>query len=338
MPMYAVFLFWLRGAAALAPPAARAGLAPSGDGSGDSWPLRDVVLFAGQSNVVGVAETSEMTHDIAHAPPHVFAWPKDGGKKWNPYVPTEMNGFNLHNRFGPEASFVHEVAKHYEDFHERFGVLKVGMIGTNLARDWAPIGWEKLLGEPSTLRRRTGEMMLEERQDVDGLLASIANGTLDEVRPPKAPFLFALLVESARNALKSPQCEKSRCTARALVWVQGEADANEAADGRHYLENLEHFMPSLRKALDSPDLFLVIAQLAPDLAGCKNRPGAEGVLRAQSAFVEKEGTERAALVPTDGVTKREDRLHYDGKGYIDLGKRLASAYLASPAVTRAADL
>jgi hypothetical protein len=273
------------------------------------FPLRDVFLFAGQSNCVGVAQLTDLPVELAGDVPNLYGWPKTMGKSWNPYKMQEANGFNLNGAFGPEVSFVHTLAPIYEKKQESFGITKVAKIGTSLHKDWALTDWASQIKDEQHLTRLRKMMFAP-------------LGTQDE------PYLFPLFLESARSAMNSTQCDGGRCKIKGLLWVQGEADATlQVEDAKLYGDLLDKFMTSVRIALESPDLFIMIAQLHPDMVGQRQNPGAQEVINGQMKFTQNEGPKRAAFIPTDGVTKLEDDLHYDAAGEVLLGKRAAQAYI-----------
>lgn len=310
----------------------RGGTEPTPFGDGD-LPLRDMFVFAGQSNCVGCAKLEDIPRSLelfAAQPSHVFAWPKDKGQEWSEYEAQGTNKFNLPGAFGPELSFINEISPIYQKANESFGVIKVAKIGTSLKKDWVLTNYQSLLRNKSRLQHFREEFaaadmeVLEQigRGNMGHLLDLEANaGTSEE------PFLFAMLVDSVRNAMNSPQCDGGKCRVKALIWVQGEADAGlQEEDGKEYEQLLNNLVSTLREVLDSPDMFVIIAQLAPDLIDTATHPSGELVLKAQDDWTAKQGN-RAALVPTKGITKQADDLHYDAAGYIELGRRSARAYL-----------
>lgn len=279
-------------------------------GSNGDLPLRDIILVAGQSNAVGLGVSSELPAELATPPANMLVWPTTNGVEWSSASVEAA-------RFGPELSFAYDVAKLYEQRHESFGILKVAKFSSSLRYDWALSAWESLAADTPKLRQlnaRLGEIN-QERDDS----AMVANGTASG-----EPVLFATLVDTVRQAMKAPQCEGGRCRIGALLWLQGEMDANSEEDAVLYESELTNFVNTLRSALESPDLFVVISGLAPDLVGVK--PAADVVLQAQQNYTAMQGPSRAVFVPTDGVTKFEDRLHYNTNGLLDLGHRLAKAY------------
>ena len=54
-------------------------------------------------------------------------------------------------------------------------------------------------------------------------------------------------------------------------------------------------------------------------------PALEAVRRAQERVAEEDAG--VVLVSTDGLSKQGDRVHYDSRGLLELGRRFADAYL-----------
>lgn len=274
------------------------------------FPLRDIFLFAGQSNCVGVAQLTDLPAELLGEVPNLYAWPKTMGTEWIPYqTPEDTHGFNLQGAFGPEVSFVNTLAPIYKKKQESFGITKMAKIGTSLHKDWALTDWAADIKDEEHLKHLRKMMFAPP-------------GTQDE------PYLFPLFIESARNAMNSTQCNGGRCKIKGLLWVQGEADATlQAEDAKLYGQMLDKFMTSVRSALESPDLFIMVAQLHPDMVGQAQNPGAQEVINGQMEFTQNQGPKRAAFIPTDGITKLDDDLHYDAAGEVLLGKRAAKAYI-----------
>merc|ERR1719356_1072399 len=111
------------------------------------------------------------------------------GQEWTPYDPLGTNRFNLDGHFGPEVSFIHELAPMYERRRESFGVLKVSAIGTSLRKDWALAGWENLIRDSSRLQNLRQNLATREGELLKQLRTGATLGTNASM-----PGLFAMLV------------------------------------------------------------------------------------------------------------------------------------------------
>jgi len=107
----------------------------------------------------------------------------------------------------------------------------------------------------------------------------------------------------------------------AMFWMQGERDARYPEAGRMYMENFEKLIHRLRRDLNTPDLPFLYGQINPPSL---QYPAAEIVRDAQALAAEK--ISNVKLISTDGLDKKEDQIHYNIAGQIELGKRFAKAY------------
>jgi hypothetical protein len=103
----------------------------------------------------------------------------------------------------------------------------------------------------------------------------------------------------------------------AFLWLQGEADKDKWA--QVYLENFKRLIANVRRDMKSPDVFVIIGE-----------PGKmeDGVRQAFADYIKQDP--KSAFVPTTGL-QRGDNVHYDAKGYLELGRMFAKelgAYLA----------
>lgn len=89
-----------------------------------------VFLLAGQSNMVGVGEASDLKAPYDKPPANVKIW---GGKGWKELGPGVSN---KPNRFGPEIAFGHAMSKAYPD--DEIYLIKYAAGGTALYNDWSP--------------------------------------------------------------------------------------------------------------------------------------------------------------------------------------------------------
>jgi hypothetical protein len=103
-----------------------------------------------------------------------------------------------------------------------------------------------------------------------------------------------------------------------FVWMQGEADA-KAGLAAVYEESLRGLIKQLRDDLKRPDMFFVIGRLSD----YKNGDAGWDAVRVSQ---EKVGREESlgAWVDTDDLNGPNNKLHYTGQGYVELGNRLAA--------------
>ncbi len=107
-----------------------------------------------------------------------------------------------------------------------------------------------------------------------------------------------------------------------VLWMQGERDARFPQAGSAYFENLYTLIEAFRRDVQQPEL--------PFILGRVNPPAdrfllLDAVRRAQE--VAARALPGVRLVDTDDLTKRDDDIHYDTGGILELGRRFADAYL-----------
>jgi len=126
---------------------------------------------------------------------------------------------------------------------------------------------------------------------------------------------YATLLTQAQTALRATPGARPA----GVLWVQGENDARGAGTAAAYGARLRALVAAIRRDVDRPDLPFFCAQVNPPYRYARVVRDAQAALPAQVP-----GT---VLVPTDGLRKRSDNLHYDSAGLVELGQRFARAYL-----------
>lgn len=130
--------------------------------------------------------------------------------------------------------------------------------------------------------------------------------------------LYRQLLEIIRGAQLPPGSELG-----AVLWMQGERDARFDEAARLYFENLSAMIAALRRDLQEPNLPFILGLVNPP---SDQYPAVERVRAAQRRAAKE--IPNVYLVETDGLSKRDDRLHYDAKGTLELGRRFGNAVLA----------
>lgn len=111
-----------------------------------------------------------------------------------------------------------------------------------------------------------------------------------------------------------------------IVWMQGEADAQQSIDSANaYGANLKRLMDLLRAALLTDDLPVVLGKI-----NRSNLPGYEDQMpfieTVQKAHLEYSKTDKCAAYATDSENYKfipTDGWHYDSEGFIKMGKAFA---------------
>lgn len=109
-----------------------------------------------------------------------------------------------------------------------------------------------------------------------------------------------------------------------IIWMQGETDASHLMAARQYAGSLNRFITVLRRELSSPNAMFIMGSINPPV---KYFPYTSVVQQAQkkAAF----HIRNSRLVNTDDLEKRNDHLHYNTSGQLELGKRFAKAFIKS---------
>jgi hypothetical protein len=146
------------------------------------------------------------------------------------------------------------------------------------------------------------------------------------------PKWNASKASSTRNASAGPLFKKLIKTAKiqfnstndklaGILWMQGETDAKYPNAAKQYAGNLNRFVTALRTELKSPDALFLMGSINPPL---QLFPATSIVQHAQKVAASQ--VRNLRLVRTDDLAKRNDHLHYNTSGQLELGKRFARAY------------
>lgn len=149
-----------------------------------------------------------------------------------------------------------------------------------------------------------------------GIVKVARTGTgMDEWSSLHAHSIYGTLINDTNAALRAaPEARVA-----AMLWMQGERDARFAESAAGYGAKLRAFVAAVRRDVRRPDLPFLCAQADPPYPYARDVRDAQAALPAQVP-----GT---ILVPTDGLGRYSDKLHYDAAGQIELGRRFARAYL-----------
>ena len=142
-------------------------------------------------------------------------------------------------------------------------------------------------------------------------------------RPGEADLCYRAMIDEIRAALAAADEKGLTLRVRALVWVQGESDAN-AKDAPVYAANLERMLQRLREDLAAPKMALLL--------GVNTRFGnGKNAYMPQVVAAQKEVASRmsrAAYVDTVGAeTLEPSHTHFTAAGTLEVGRRYARALL-----------
>ena len=138
----------------------------------------------------------------------------------------------------------------------------------------------------------------------------------------KSGACFRALVTELRKAISAAKDKGIQLRPRAMIWVQGESDAN-AADLPRYADTLKELIGSLRRELESPEL-KVLTSLNTRFSYGENRL-VEKVAEAQAAVATADSN--CVFVDTSRASTA-NKYHFDSKGTLEVGVWFAEALLA----------
>lgn len=261
---------------------------------------RDLILVAGQSNAVGFnAQPSQLPADEAGR--SVMFWWRCGdpppdehdttsGGRWTTLQPQPLGSP------APKAS----APRQYGNFAQAEGGFgpEIGFARALVAKEKKPLAIVKAAF--------SGTGMAQDWNHAD---------------PGPGGACYRALVSETKNALATAKANGINLHLRALLWVQGESDANAAAAPK-YEAALGDMIATLRKDLDTPDLIALLA-VNTHFGGDKNTFIPQ-IVEAQQALGKKDA--RCAYVDTVSATIA-NAAHFDTAGTLDIGRRFTEALL-----------
>lgn len=252
-----------------------------------------VYLVAGQSNAAGQAEISEVSDKSVLSSSTILYYHSDYWSQGKSGVPlATLNAENSKSgRFGPEISFGREIQKLCP--MEKIAIIKHAAGGTDLAEKWNP-----------------GK---------------------DESDSDNFGVEYKTFIRTVANSIESLVGLGYRPVIKGMIWQQGERDATNKDYSERYAHNLNHFINRVRGQFDSPDMIFVYGQVLPYQL---SRFGYRDVVREAQALIDETSqgeysVKRAYMVATDGLGMRDDKLHINTDGQIELGRLFAEKIYSS---------
>ena len=148
------------------------------------------------------------------------------------------------------------------------------------------------------------------------IIKSVASGSGITEWLPGSPLYQGLLRQV--NFVTDP----AKTNLEAIIWMQGETDARNAEAAEKYEGNLKAFISNLRKDLKADHTPFILGRITQkDI----NFPMEKQVRAAQDKMAKE--LENTIVVSTDDLTKIYDKVHYDAKGLVELGRRFAIAFV-----------
>lgn len=260
-------------------------------------------LLLGQSNMEGWGDYSSLEKARTQSLEQnrrILYCSRETGWQVGGYMPSKVvtqppdyKPYKVNGRFGAEFSFIEKVSRAYPN--EEILFLKHAVGGTTLYA-----AWEK---EWTTEKAE----QMKETMDIKRRLYSIL---LEKMK---------IVEESAK------QKGYERIDIQAVVWVQGESDANTEVAAQAYKANLMKFINNLRADLSDPDFKFVYLQVNPikfPFIDLVRKSQFELPAEMKNLFVIPSSIEE---VPTD--FPKYDFVHYNSEGLLNIGEATADKVL-----------
>jgi hypothetical protein len=130
------------------------------------------------------------------------------------------------------------------------------------------------------------------------------------------------------DALRRARLAQQRGHLAAILWHQGESDAN-ARLAPDYSKRLHELIARFRSELGAPDVPFVIGQLGQFRRRTPYDSTVDAAHRESARSIP-----HVAFVSSDGLRHKGDSLHFDAESARELGRRYARAYLELTAAAR----
>lgn len=134
--------------------------------------------------------------------------------------------------------------------------------------------------------------------------------------PQREKNLYAAL--KAKVALAG---KKRPIKVAGAFWMQGGADAKSESRAAAYADNLDLLIAAMRRDFDNPSLPFVAGRSGRGPKSSNPRYPAMGKVRAG----QEKSRPNYAWVDCDKITVGPDKIHYDTRGIVELGRKMATA-------------
>jgi hypothetical protein len=260
-----------------------------------------VFVFAGQSNMAGRGPATELPEAFRTPPPRVHL----------DYVCS----FGASDRAKPEDAPKDTVPP---EPHRSSGWVKLTPAPKHLSTPGEHFGPE--IGFGHAIATRWTEQRIAIIKHGRGATSLAEDWAPDATAGRRLYRDMLAQVEQALARLKAEGVPYEIC---AFVWCQGEADTTREDWAQAYERNLAAFFARVRKDLAAPELPIVFS-LTGDGRKNPKMPFPSLVRRAQQNVAARD---RLAMLVMGDDLPLLDHVHYDAGGQLQLGQRLAEAYL-----------
>ncbi|MBL9168929.1 MAG: hypothetical protein JNN07_14410 [Verrucomicrobiales bacterium] len=271
---------------------------------GESEPITDVYVLAGQSNAEGHNHATTYTPapfpDVWRRQTNVLFWPgsnaKAGLKNTWTVLQVGASGINPH-AFGPEITFGHSLATAQPQ--ARIAIIKYAVGGTGIARSK---DYDDYIAHPQLINFNDHGR----------------NWHWPEPSQP-AGSLYTNLLVNVRDALQALKDQGTRHRLAGFLWMQGEHEAGISPKmAKDYPVLLAGLIKHLRADLGQPALPFVIGQVSDKWIF-------HPVVQAAQTSVCEQDPYAALVVTRDLPRTTGDDAHYTANGMVTLGERFAAS-------------
>ena len=144
--------------------------------------------------------------------------------------------------------------------------------------------------------------------------------------PDVSGSLYERLIFEARAAIDNLEAAGHDVRVAGMMWMQGGNDAWDMLEANAYEGNLSKLIEHVRADLAAPLMPIIIGRIHDK--HYPSFPYAEVVRTAQMNVAAADVM--AAWIDTDSFSLRDDNVHFDSQGIIDLGRAFARSYLDMP--------
>ena len=151
------------------------------------------------------------------------------------------------------------------------------------------------------------------------------NWNASNFAPDSIEAVRGSLFQQAIQSIKSVDLQQPY-KLEALLWFQGEKDTKTHAAASAYGDNMEALITAFQNELDAPDLSILIGKINP----LTDRHPYVPLVHEQMEKIAASDS-HIFLVSADGLSKKEDNVHYDAAGLIELGERFGDTWITNQA-------
>lgn len=129
-----------------------------------------------------------------------------------------------------------------------------------------------------------------------------------------------------QDAIKQTRIAMQSGRLRGILWHQGESDANYEFSAAVYSARLKIVLEGFRKDLNAPNVPIILGELGEFTFKEKGGPAAFALSINQQIHAVAEALPNIAVVSSQGLADKGDRLHFSAEAIRDFGKRYFEAW------------